>query len=321
MSGYVYAGFPSSVGVIIGGFFLVVLFKWLRNFAVQDNKLSTSAMPATTDPESALSTPTTEGSVNQLLPNEWGLYVAAPYAVMNEWAYNEYNQGKDDGGLSAAWGVNDRWDLIYQLFWLLTQGHTNDFYQLRDQILNGKEEDIQSLKNDILLSDLTENDKNERLWQIDMMNTNRMNIQNVKYLIWDLCRFNKLCLEGCQQGYITQQEAQTWSLMSASMLRRIYDGWEDMWQNFIATRWLWASGDQNWASSHQTFSDVVQNILKAENTLATEENWVMELPPLDLMSFTRAVAGLGFMKNDVPMSLAEIEEMISERITLKTLNS
>ncbi|MGR6438896.1 hypothetical protein ACU42Y_09075 [Proteus mirabilis] len=47
----------------------------------------------------------------------------------------------------------------------------------------------------------------------------------------------------------------------------------------------------------------------------------MELPPLDLMSFTRAVAGLGFMKNDVPMSLAEIEEMISERITLKTLNS
>ncbi|MFN6885100.1 hypothetical protein ACK4SH_25850, partial [Proteus mirabilis] len=69
------------------------------------------------------------------------------------------------------------------------------------------------------------------------------------------------------------------------------------------------------------FSDVVQNILKAENTLATEENWVMELPPLDLMSFTRAVAGLGFMKNDVPMTLAEIEEMISERITLKTLNS
>ncbi|MDC9754900.1 hypothetical protein PSG07_20225, partial [Proteus mirabilis] len=106
MSGYVYAGFPSSVGVIIGVFFLVVLFKWLRNFAVQDNKLSTSAMPATTDPESALSTPTTEGSVNQLLPNEWGLYVAAPYAVMNDWAYNEYNQGKDDGGLSAAWGVN-----------------------------------------------------------------------------------------------------------------------------------------------------------------------------------------------------------------------
>ena len=49
-----------------------------------------------------------------------------------------------------------------------------------------KEEDIQSLKNDILLSDLTENDKNERLWQIDMMNTNRMNIQNVKNILFGI---------------------------------------------------------------------------------------------------------------------------------------
>lgn len=104
MSGYVYAGFPSSVGVIIGVFFLVVLFKWLRNFAVQDNKLSTSAMPATTEPEPVLSSPATESPVNQLLPKEWGLYVAAPYAVMNEWAYNEYNQGKDDGGAISGLG-------------------------------------------------------------------------------------------------------------------------------------------------------------------------------------------------------------------------
>ena len=137
MSGYVYAGFPSSVGSHYWWFFPRDTFKWLR-FALQDNKLPTATMPATTEPEPVLSSPATESPVNQLLPKEWGLYVAAPYAVMNEWAYNEYNQGKDDGGLSAAWGVNDRWDLIYQLFWLLTQGHTNDFYQLRDQILNGK---------------------------------------------------------------------------------------------------------------------------------------------------------------------------------------
>ena len=47
----------------------------------------------------------------------------------------------------------------------------------------------------------------------------------------------------------------------------------------------------------------------------------MELPPLDLMSFSRTVAGLGLMKNDVPMTLDEIEEVISQRITLKQLNS
>ncbi|SUC19435.1 Uncharacterised protein [Proteus mirabilis] len=76
MSGYVYAGFPSSVGVIIGGFFLVILFKWLR-FALQDNKLPTATMPATTEPEPVLSSPATESPVNQLLPKEWGLYVAA----------------------------------------------------------------------------------------------------------------------------------------------------------------------------------------------------------------------------------------------------
>lgn len=316
MSGYVYAGFPGSAGVIIGVILLILLFKWLRKFAVQDSELS---KPSIAGQEPILSE--AENTTDQLLPHEWGLYVAAPYAVMNEWAYNEYDQGKDDGGLSAGWGINDRWDLVYQLFWLLTQGHTNDFYQLRDQILEGKEEDIQSLKNDILLSELTEHDKNERLWQIDMMSTNRMNIQHVKYLIWDLCRFNKLCLEGCQQGYITQQEAQTWSLMSASMLRRIYDGWEDMWKNFIAARWFWASGDQDWVSSHQAFTDVIQNILNAEDTLATEENWIMDLPPLDLTSFSRTVAGLGLMKNDIPMTLSEIEETISQRITLKHLNS
>lgn len=310
----IFSVFPKYIGAVIGIIFLVILFRWLRKVAIQDSELSPS-MPVN---QEILETKVTS---NQLLPVEWGLYVAAPYAEMNGWAYNEYRQGEDDGGLSAAWGVNDRWDLIYQLFWLLTQGHTNDFYQLRDQLFNSTEDDIQSLKNEILLSDLTENDKNERLWQIDMMSTNRMNIQNTKYLIWDLCRFSKLCLEGCQQGYITQQEAQTWSLMSASMLRRIYDGWDDMWNNFITTRWFWASGDPNWSASHQTFSDTIDNIINDKNTLATQENWELELPPLDLISFSRAVAGLGFMKDDIPMTLSEIEEAISQRITLKKLNS
>lgn len=316
MSGYVVAGLPSSVGVIISVFLLVMIFKWLRKFTQKDSEL---VKPVAVEQEPVLSVE--ENTQDQLSPYEWGLYVGAPYAVINNWRYNEYQKGEDDGGLSAGWGINGRWDLIHQLFWLLTQGHTNDFYQLRDLILNGKEDDIQSMKNEILLSELTEFDKNERLWQIDMMSTNRMNIQNTKYIIWDLCRFSKLCLEGCQQGYITQQEAQTWSLMSASMLRRIYDGWEDMWKNFIAARWFWASGDQDWVSSHQAFSDAIQDILNAEDTLATEENWLMELPPLDLMSFSRAVAGLGFMKDDIPMTLSEIEEAISERITLKKLNS
>ncbi|QAV24102.1 DUF1266 domain-containing protein [Proteus hauseri] len=316
MSGYVVAGFPSSVGVIIGVFFLVLLFKWLRKFAI---KGSDSSKPPKVQGSNLVVEENNQPPV--LLPNEWGLYVGMPYAVMNEWAYNDYQKSDSDGGLSSGWGINDRWDLIYQLYWLLTQGHTYDFYQLRDQIVDAKDGDIQSMKNDILLSELTENDKNERLWQIDMMSTNRMNILNGKYLIWDFCRFSKLCLEGCKQGYITQQEAQTWSLMSASMLRRVYDGWEDMWKNFIATRWLWASGDQDWVSSHQTFSDTIQNIINAEGTLATEENWLMNLPPLDLMSFTRTVAGLGLMKEDKPMTLDEIEEVISQRITLKKLNS
>lgn len=34
MSGYVYAGFPSSAGVILGVILLIILFKWLRKFTV-----------------------------------------------------------------------------------------------------------------------------------------------------------------------------------------------------------------------------------------------------------------------------------------------
>lgn len=316
MSGYAISGLTGSVSAIITVIVIIMVFNWLRKLVAKDSTILTTEVAAQ-KPRLSVEVPPAN---HQLMPHEWGLYVALPYAMVNEWAYNEYSKTTDDT-LSTGWSIHDRWDLIYQLFWLLTQGHTNNFYQLRDHIVNGKDEDIQSMKNEILLSDLTENDKNERLWQIDMMSTNRMNILHTKYLIWDLCRFNKLCLEGCQQGYITQQEAQTWSLMSASMLRRIYDGWEDMWKHFIATRWFWASGDQDWVSSHQAFSDAIQDILDAQDTLATEENWVMELPPLDLMSFSRAVAGLGFMKEDIPMTLAEIEEAISQRITLKKLNS
>ncbi len=87
--------------------------------------------------------------------------------------------------------------------------------------------------------------------------------------------------------------------MSASMLRRIYDGWEDMWQNFIATRWLWASGDQNWASSHQTFSDVVQKYTQSRKYLSDRRKLGDGATAIRFNVFYTSRSWIRFYENDV----------------------
>ncbi|WP_369310456.1 DUF1266 domain-containing protein [Providencia rettgeri] len=260
--------------------------------------------------------------VKPLQPEEWGLFLNLPYSCFNGHAYNDYEPGPHDGGLKQAWGITNRYDLIYQLYILITSGHTDAYYTLRDRVAYADEYELEVLTQEIKNSEDSEENKREQLWQVEMMINNINGIRDVKYIAWDFTRFSKLCLDGCRAGYITKQEAQDWSLITTSMIKRIYSSWDDFWMSFVNTRWFWAATDTTWTEDQQDFADKIKEILADERFPTTQENWEMDLPSLNLDSFTRAVAGLGFTYEDgTPVSLPDIEARISYRLLPKSLNS
>lgn len=261
-------------------------------------------------------------NIPKLEQREWGLFLNLPYSCFNGHNYNDYNQGPHDGGLERAWGISSRYQLVHQLYWLITSGHTDDYYALRDRVAYANEFELNQIIQEIKNSNDSDEDQQEQLWRIEMMSKNINDIRNIKYIAWDFVRFSKLCLDGCRCGYITKQEAQEWSLMTASMIKRIYTGWEDFWNSFIHTRWLWAATDTSWAEDQQEFADKIQNILADDSYPTTQETWDMTLPELSIESFTRAVAGLGFSTDEgIPVTLEQLDARISYRLLPKQLDS
>ncbi|EKT61015.1 DUF1266 domain-containing protein [Providencia sneebia] len=314
----------SGIGLVVGIIILVAYYAIKRN----KSEISKNKSMFEIDPQidyTSDSIPPSDIEIIEaptLKPEEWGLFLNLPYSCFNEHAYNDYNQGPYDGGLSQAWGVSNRYDLINQLYWLITSGHTNDYYLLRDRVLYANEAERYSIIQEIKDSDDSEQNKEEQLWRVEMISKNINDICNTKFIAWDFARFSKLCLDGCRAGYITKQEAQDWSLMSASMVKRIYTGWGDFWDNFLKTRWFWASCDSNWADSQENFADKIEEILADHRFPISQETWDMSLPELNLESFTRAVAGLGFTDEDgMPIPLPQLETFIAHRLVPKQLDS
>ncbi|MEQ5042236.1 DUF1266 domain-containing protein [Providencia manganoxydans] len=307
-----------GIGVIIA-IVIAIIFYFLKKYT---SETSTITSFSEAEPQLGHISESLEIDTPTLKPNEWGLILSLPYSCFNGHAYNDYNKGPHDGGLSQAWRVFDRYSLIQQLYWLITSGHTNNYYLLRDQVSYANKVELQDIIQEVENSSDSEENKKEQLWRIEMMDKNVNDICNVKYIAWDFVRFSKLCLDGCRAGYITIQEAQDWSLMSASMIKRIYTGWEDFWGNFLQTRWLWAANDSNWSESQQEFADKIQEILFDTSYPITQETWDLNLPAMDLESFTRAVAGVGFTTEDgTPVSLSQLEASISQRLISSRLDS
>ncbi|PHM51971.1 DUF1266 domain-containing protein [Xenorhabdus sp. KK7.4] len=249
------------------------------------------------------------------LTSDWGMILGAPYAYFNGWSCNDYSPEEDDAGLSSAWGIENRQDLVFQLFKLMVNGHAADYYKMRDELSELSKPEFNEILADIQQSDMNAYDKQEIIWRYTMMYDNENDIQNIQYLAWDYVRFSMLCLNGCKLQYITEQEAKNWTLMLAPLLRMVYSGWDDLWYHFALTRWFWASTDEGWAECQSEYIGIIRALLNDPNSPTVEINWNSELPPIETHSFAQALTEVLAEQNpDAEVNFNEVHDAIREQV-------
>ena len=62
-----------------------------------------------------------------------------------------------------------------------------------------------------------------------------MNIQNVKYLIWDPAVLTSSVLEGCQQVILLNKKPKHGINACINVASEFMMSWEDMWRNFCSS--------------------------------------------------------------------------------------
>ncbi|WP_340609581.1 DUF1266 domain-containing protein [Xenorhabdus bharatensis] len=247
--------------------------------------------------------------------SDWGMILGAPYAYFNGWNCNDYSPEEDDGGLSSAWGIENRQDLVFQLFKLLINGHAADYYKMRDELSELSKPEFDEILVGVQQSDMNASDKQESIWRYTMMYNNENDIQNIQYLAWDYVRFSMLCLNGCKLQYITEQEAKNWTLMLAPLLRMVYSGWDDLWYNFALTRWFWASTDEGWAECQSEYISIIRALLNDPNSPTIAIDWNSELPPIETHSFAQALTEVLAEQNpNGEVNFNEVHDAIREQV-------
>ncbi|PHM45787.1 hypothetical protein Xmau_00175 [Xenorhabdus mauleonii] len=246
-------------------------------------------------------------------PSDWGMILGAPYSCFNGWSCNDYSQEEDDGGLASAWGIENRDDLVYQLFTLLVRGHAVDYYRMRDELSELSKPEFDEMLAGIQKSDMNESDKQETIWRYTMMYNNENDIQDIQYVAWDYVRFSMLCLNGCKLQYISEQEAKNWALMLAPLLRMVYSGWDNLWYHFALTRWFWASTDGDWAECQSEYVNIIRALLNDENSPTNVIDWNSDLPPTETHSFAQALTEV-LAKQNPDIDFNEVHEAIREQV-------
>ena len=152
------------------------------------------------------------------------------------------------GMLDRDWGITDRESLIRQIYSLLRAGHREDFAALRERCARpgwaDKEIARLSKTADSSMEDW------ERRWRIRRFLDNDRGIQALDFAAWDLIRAANLTRAGAGQGWLSEDEAWDTLAVINRALQFSYSSWEETWEAFRVTRWLWAAeGDAQTAAN------------------------------------------------------------------------
>ena len=141
--------------------------------------------------------------------------------------------------LQRDWWLSDRNGLLTQLYSLLKGGHREDFENLRRQCANPA----------WVSSTLARLDKKadedtyawEKRWRIHRLLNNDRRVQSVDFAAWDFIRAAMLTRSGAALGYLTDEEAWDTLALINRALHMPYSSWNEAWDAFRLTRWLWAA--------------------------------------------------------------------------------
>ena len=141
--------------------------------------------------------------------------------------------------LERDWGITDRESLIRQLYSLLRAGHREDFAALRErcQKKSWAESEIARLSK---TADSSMEDWESR-WRIRRFLANDRGIQDLDFAAWDFFRAANLTRAGAGQGWLSEDEAWDTLALVNRALDLSYSSWNEVWDAFRTTRWLWAA--------------------------------------------------------------------------------
>ena len=150
--------------------------------------------------------------------------------------------------LERDWGITDRESLIRQLYSLLRAGHREDFAALRErcQKKSWAESEIARLNK---TADSSMEDWESR-WRIHRFLANDRGIQDLDFAAWDFFRAANLTRAGAGIGWLSEDEAWDTLALINRALQHSYSSWDEAWEAFRTTRWLWAAeGDAQTAAN------------------------------------------------------------------------
>lgn len=126
-----------------------------------------------------------------------------------------------------------------------------------------------------------------------------LHYQNVKYnwknwkkkglLAWDMCRISHLAQWGYIADYVTLDEAQALLEPAAKKLKKNFDNWEDVQNNWLDGYCLFANVDRKASGNdyinRKTIYETIKEEQTEENLLYDDTLFVQEIIPLDGISY------------------------------------
>ena len=198
-------------------------------------------------------TPVLSGSRKELATSTPARLLApsTPYALCHGNPVDSLSLSDPDATtqmLSRDWGISDRNGLLSQVYDLLREGHREDFENLRRKCTDPA----------WVSSTLARLDKKadedtyawEKRWRIHRLLNNDRRIQSIDFAAWDFLRAAMLTRAGAVLGMLSADEAWDTLAVINRALQLSYSSWDEAWEAFRTTRWLWAAeGDAQTAAN------------------------------------------------------------------------
>ena len=180
------------------------------------------------------------------------------------------------GMLDRDWGITDRESLIRQIYSLLRAGHREDFAGLRERCQKKSWVEYEIARLNKTADSSTE--AWERRWRIRRFLDNDRGIQTLDFAAWDLIRAANLTRAGAGQGWLSEDEAWDTLAVINRALQSSYSSWEETWEAFRITRWLWAAEGDAQTANNDLHDRNRGEFLIGKNGLWTAIPWDLPSP-------------------------------------------
>ena len=178
--------------------------------------------------------------------------------------------------LSRDWEVTNRLELLRQLYWLLQEGHRKDFGHTREQCGNPSWVKNRLARVNEVADEQT--DAWEERWRIHCFLNNDRGINDVDFGAWDFIRAAMLIRAGAALGFITDEEAWDTLAIINHALHMSYSSWDEAWDAFRLTRWLWTAKGQAREAENDLHDRNRGEFLIGKNGLWTAIPWDLPSP-------------------------------------------